>query len=183
MGMVQEQTPAVPASRRWRWVPVLLGALVLILAVEPVGGVPFYSTPLILGLVYLAAAAVGGRRATLWAPGLVITVWGAAVVAVFSDTISADFTAVAITALGVGATAAALLGRIGFGVDALSVGLSVLFAGLTQLIASLGLGILGYGWFYGVLLGVWVLSDLTGLSPLLRGGAVTRSGRPTTPLR
>jgi len=30
---------------------------------------------------------------------------------------------------------------------------------------------------------VWVLSDLTGRSPLLRGGAATRSGRPTTPLR
>lgn len=178
--MVEAETPAVPATRRRRWVPVLVGALVLALAVEPVGGLPFYSTPLILGLVYLAAAAVGGPHATLWAPGVVITFWGAAVVAVFSDTITADFTAVAVTALGVGATAAALLGRLGFGVDPLAVGLSVLFAGLTELVASLGVDVLGYGWFYGALLGVWVLADLTGLSPARRGGRGARRAGPDT---
>ena len=156
--------------RGWRWVPVLVAALVETVAVAPLGPLPFYLTPLILGLTYLAAAAVGGRDATLWAPGLVISAWGVAVTLVFSQTVHADFASVAVTALGIGATAAALLGRAGFRVDALAVGLSVMFAGVTELAASLGVDVLGRGWFYGALLGVWVLADLTGLSPLLRRG-------------
>jgi len=159
-----------PARRGWRWVPVLFAALVETLAVAPVGPLPFYLTPLVLGLTYLAAAAVGGRHATLWAPGLVISAWGVAVVLVFSQTVHTDFASVAVTALGFGATAAALLGRAGVRVDALAVGLSVLLAGLTELAASLGVDVLGRGWFYGALLGVWVLADLTRLSPLLRRG-------------
>lgn len=167
--------PRVSATGRWRWVPALVGALVVSLAVAPVGPLPFYTTPLILGLTYLAAAVVGGRRATLWAPGLIITAWGGAVVLVFSHTLDADFTAVAVTSLGVGATAAALLGRAGVRVEAIAVALSVLLAGLTELVASLGVTVLGQGWFYGALLGVWVLSDLTRLSPLMRTGS-SRSG-------
>ncbi len=167
-----ETTPTTPttapATRRWRWVPVLLGAIVVSLAGPPIDVVPFYATPLILGLTYLAAAAMGGKDATLWAPGMIITVWGLSVVALLSETVNADFTAVTVTALGVGATAAALLGRFGIRVDPLAIGLSVLFAGLTQLVASFGVGILGRGWFYGALLLVWVVSDLTRQSPLLR---------------
>ena len=167
-GSLETGRLAVPARRGWRWVPVLTGALVETLAVGPVGPIPFYLTPLVLGLTYLAAAAVGGRDATLWAPGVVISAWGVAVALVFSQTVHADFASVAVTALGMGATAAALLGRAGFRVDTLAVGLSVMFAGLTELAASLGAHVLGLGWFYGALLGIWVLADLTGLSPLLR---------------
>ncbi len=167
------QAPAAPRLRGLRWVPVLIGALVVGLAVAPVGPLPFYSTPLVLGLTYLAAAAMGGRSATLWAPAAVITAWGAAVVLVLSGTVDADFAAVTVTGLGIGATAAALLGRAGFRVDALGVALSVLFAGSTELVASLGVDVLARGWFYGALLGVWVLADLARLSPLLRDGRRT----------
>lgn len=97
---------------------------------------------------------------------------------VFSQTVHADFASVAVTALGIGATAAALLGRAGVRVDALAVGLSVMLAGVTELAASLGADVLGRGWFYGPLLGVWVLADLTGLSPLLRRGG-RRADAPT----
>jgi len=156
-------------TARWRWIPVVVGALVVSLAVAPVGALPFYVTPLILGLTYLAAAVLGGRHATLWAPGFIITFWGAGVVLVFSHTISTDFPSVAVTALGAGATVAALLSRVGFRVvDPLAIALSILFAGLTELIASFGVSILGDGWFFGALLGIWVLGDLTTLSPLLR---------------
>ncbi len=165
----QTRPTTAPATRRWRWVPVLLGAIVVSLAGPPVDVVPFYATPLILGLTYLAAAAMGGRDATLWAPGMIITVWGLSVVALLSDAVTGDFTAVTVTALGVGATAAALLGRFGFRVEPLAIGLSVLIAGLTQLMASFDVGVLVRGWFYGALLLVWVLSDLTRQSPLLRG--------------
>jgi len=161
----------MPATRRGRWVPVLLGATIVSAAGDPVAALPSYATPLILGVTYLGAAAMGGRGATLWAPGLVITVWGAAVVLVFSHTLDADFTAVAVTALGVGATGAALLGRIGFRVDALAVAVSVLLAGITELAASAGVSLLAHGWFYGALLGVWVLGDLIRWSPLLRRGS------------
>ena len=164
------QGPAASMRRRWRWVPVLVGAVTQTLVVAPWGHLPFYLTPLVLGLTYLTAAAVGGRDATLWAPGLIITSWGLSVALVFSQTIHADFTSVAVTAIGVGATAAALLGRVGIRVDALAIGICVLLAGLTQLGASLGVGVLSRGWFYGALLGVWVLADLTGRSPLLRRG-------------
>lgn len=163
------ETSTDPTVRRWRWVPVLIGALFVTLAVAPIGALPFYSTPLVLGVTYLAAAAVGGRHATLWAPGLIITAWGAAVVLVFSHTVNEDFAAVAVTALGAGATAAALLGRAGFRVNALAIGLSVLFAGLTELVASFGVTVLGRGWFYGALLGAWVLTDLVRQAPLMRG--------------
>lgn len=133
----------MPTSARWRWIPALLGALVVSLAVVPIGPLPFYVTPLILGLTYLAAAAVGGRRATLWAPGLIITAWGCGVLLVFSGTLTADFPAVAVTALGIGAAMAALMGRAGFRVDSIAIALSVLFAGLTELVASLWGHLLG----------------------------------------
>jgi len=148
---------------------VVVGALVVSLAVAPVGALPFYVTPLILGLTYLAAAVLGAPHATLWASGFIITFWGLGVVLVFSHTITTDFPAVAVTALGAGATVAALLSRVGVRVDPLAIALSILLAGVFELIASFGVGILGYGWFFGALLGVWVVGDLTKLSPLLRG--------------
>jgi len=89
-----------PARRGWRWVPVLFAALVEALAIAPVGALPFYLSPLVLGLTYLAAAVVGGRHATLWAPGLVISAWGVAVVLVFGQTVHTDFASVAARASG-----------------------------------------------------------------------------------
>lgn len=151
-----------------RWVPVLAGALVLSLLLAPVGPVPFYFTPLVLGLTYTAAAFLGGRGGTLWAPAVIITFWGIAVALEFSHTTHADFTSVAVTALGAGATVAALLGRLGVRTEPLAIGLTVLGAGFFELLASLGVGILGNGWFYGVLLGIWVIADLTSSSPLRR---------------
>lgn len=65
-------------SRRRSALALLAGALVMGLVVQP-KLVPFYWTPLIVGLTYLAAATVGGRKGTLWAPGVVTTCWGIAV--------------------------------------------------------------------------------------------------------
>lgn len=67
--------------------------------------------------------------------------------------VHADLASVADTALGIGATAAALLGRAGVRVNSLAVGLSVMLAGVTELTASLGADVLDRGWFYGALLG------------------------------
>jgi hypothetical protein len=153
---------------RWRWLPVLAGALVVSLALRPVGSVAFYFTPLVLGVTYLAAAAVVGRRATMWAPGFIITFWGIGVALEFSKTVHADFPSVAVTALGAGATVAALVGRVGIRTEPLAIALSVLLAGVTELVDSKGVDVLGRGWFYGALLGAWIVFDLLKLSPLLR---------------
>jgi hypothetical protein len=161
-----------------RWVPVLVGALVVSLALKPVGPVPFYFTPLVLGLTYLAAAATTGRQGTLWGPGCIITLWGVAVALEFSHTTHADFTSVAVTALGAGATVAALLGRFGVRTDPLAIALSVLFAGVTELVDAQGVAILGRGWLYGIVLGLWIVSDLTRLSPQRRRA----TARPVPPV-
>lgn len=68
----------VVRSRRLRGGVLLLGALALLVLIQG-GVIAFYFTPLIIGLAYLGAAAVGGRRGALWAPGIVTTCWGVAV--------------------------------------------------------------------------------------------------------
>lgn len=145
---------------RWRWVVFLVSGLVLAVAVAPVGPWPFYVTPLVIGCAYLLAAAVGGRRGTLWGPGCVITTWALAVVLEFSKAVTADFTAVTIVGLGVGGVIAALLARLGIRVTTLALGLSVLGAGLTELLAALGVGLLTRGWFYGLIFGGCAIGDL-----------------------
>lgn len=146
----------------------LVGGLVLAVAVAPVGPWPFYVTPLVIGCTYLLAAAVGGRQATFWGPGCVLTAWAVGVVLEFSGVVTADFTAVTIVGLGVGGVIAALLSRLGIRIPALAVGLSVLGAGLTELLAALGVGVLGRGWFYGILFGAWAAADLIRSSRRLR---------------
>lgn len=64
--------------RRRSAVALLLGALVMLVAVQQ-GVIRFYYTPLIVGLTYLAAAAAAGRKGALWAPGIITTCWGIAV--------------------------------------------------------------------------------------------------------
>ena len=155
-------------ARKFRWIPILIGALVESFLLSPLGPQPFYLTPLVLGLTYLAAAATGGRKGTLWAPGLIITCWGIGVLLVFSHTVQADFPSVSVTALGIGALLSAALPRLGVPVHPLSIAVPILFSGLTELIASRGVAVFGYGWFFGLLLGVWLVSDLAGLSPVLR---------------
>jgi len=59
-------------------VALLLGALAMELLVQQ-QVVRFYYTPLIVGLTYLGAAAVAGRKGALWAPGIVTSCWGIAV--------------------------------------------------------------------------------------------------------
>ncbi len=59
-------------------VALLLGALAMELLVQQ-QVVRFYYTPLIVGLTYLGAAATAGRKGALWAPGIVTSCWGIAV--------------------------------------------------------------------------------------------------------
>ena len=59
-------------------IALLVGAAFMLGLIQT-GAVRFYYTPLVVGLTYLAAAMVAGRRGALWAPGIITTCWGIAV--------------------------------------------------------------------------------------------------------
>ncbi len=65
-------------SRRRSALALLAGALTMELVIER-QALAFYYTPLIVGLTYLAAALVAGRKGALWAPGIITTCWGISV--------------------------------------------------------------------------------------------------------
>jgi len=107
--------PPHPSTRQAvaRGVLLLIGGLVVILVVEPVGPKMLYWMPLIIGLTYLVSSIAGGRSG-LWVPGLMVTAWGVATTTVLSGAIRADFTATTILAIGIGAILATQLPRVGF---------------------------------------------------------------------
>lgn len=168
---------AASGERRRRGAVLLAGALVLAVLLAGVDGsqpvdigldagplpLPFYWLPLLTGLTYLAAAAVGGRRGALWAPGLVVTGWGVGVLLTLSGQVdNALFPALSIVGLGAGAVVAALLVRAGFAIGELGIALSVLLAGLFFLLTQRGpvATELGETLPYVVLLGLWGLWEL-----------------------
>ena len=99
------------------------------------GPLEFFWTPFLLGLVYLVAAAVGGRRGGLWATGLVLAGWGAGVLLV--SELGVDWSAADAYLMGIGAAAlvGGLLARRGFAVDLVGVGATALLAGIVHTIA------------------------------------------------
>ncbi|MDQ3644376.1 MAG: hypothetical protein M3356_02570 [Actinomycetota bacterium] len=107
---------------------LVLGAAVFGATVAA-GSLAFYWTPLGIGLAYLLAAAVNGRRGSYWATAVTLTGWGAAVV--WLNELDPDVFAPAAHVFGIGAgvLAGALLGRAGFAVDQLGVGVTAFAAG------------------------------------------------------
>jgi hypothetical protein len=67
-----------PGDMRRRGLVLLAGAAVIVLLVQPVGALPYYWNPLIVGLAFVAAAAATGPRSPLWGAGLVVSAWGVA---------------------------------------------------------------------------------------------------------
>ena len=147
--------------------PLVAGAIVLYLLVE-LGDARFYWTPLIVGLAYLAAAAVGGPRGSYWATATVITAWGAGVVLLTEVDTGVGTAPGYLLAIGAGALVAALLERRGFAVDALGVAGSVLLAG--AFFALQPRDPFGDAWFYAAALG------LVGLIRLAVGRTDARTG-------
>jgi len=120
----------MPGSRRiGRGLALAAGAVALELLVVR-GDTPFYWTPLIVGLAYLAAAASGGRDGGYWATATVLCGWGLAVVWAGSGSPDLDFAGLYLAGAGAGATAGLLLGRAGFEVAPLGVAVTVAAAGL-----------------------------------------------------
>lgn len=160
-----------------RGVLLLLGGLLVIVLVAPVGSLRLYWMPLIIGLTYLASSVAGGRSGGLWVPGLVVTAWGVATTTVLSGVISTDFTATTILAIGVGATAATQLPRIGIPCNPLAIAVVVFLIGALELLEAQAGGIFVQGWPWGVFL---VLGGLWELRPAVTrpGAAATRPAHP-----
>lgn len=136
---------ARPSSRQaWaRGVLLVVGGLVVVVLIKPVGPEKLYVMPLVLGLTYLASAVAGGRSGGLWVPGLIVTAWGVATTTVLSGAISVDFTAAAVLAIGLGAVAATQLPRVGIPCNPLAIAVAV---GALELLEAQAGGVFADGW-------------------------------------
>ena len=124
--------------RRARGLVLLLSGLAVVALVGD-GRLPFLWLPLVTGLGYLVAAAVGGRDGDLWGPGFVVTGFGlGAVLTVDGPLGGALFSPVVLTTVGAGAVLAMLLRRLGIPVDGLSVAAAVLLSGVFFLLSERG---------------------------------------------
>ncbi len=123
--------PDKPLETRVRQIVVFLaGALVLELLVNR-GELRFFWTPLILGLTYLAAAAAGGRDGGHWSGAIALTGWGAAVAWVGQvRPEDIDVAGVYVAGVGLAVVVAAAAAQRGWPVSVLSVGVTLLIAGL-----------------------------------------------------
>ncbi len=128
--------------------------------IEPVGSAQLYWMPLIIGVTYLIASAVGGRTGGLWVPGLMVTFWGLADVLVLSGTWHIDFASAAITGIGVGAVLSLGLVRLGLPVNPTAIAVNLLLIGLLELAEAQVGGALVKGWPWALLLVVGALWEL-----------------------
>lgn len=151
-------------ARRLRGPVLILGAAAIAGLVE--GGILDYSTfPLLLGLVYLAAAAVSRSHGTLWGPGLVTTAVGLAIALWYGAGRGGDsfqLLALTVMALGLGGVLAALLGQLrGLVITPMSIALPVLLFGAFSLLEQQRVEpVTGSTWVYVALLALWGAFEL-----------------------
>jgi len=151
-------------ARRARGIALIIGAIVIVALIET-EAIPFYWFPTLTGLTYLAAAAAGRSRGTLWGPGFVITSVGFGAALWLRDGRMPDsfqFLALAVMALGLGGVLAALLGQVrGFVVSPMSVALPVLLFGVFALLEQQMVSpFAGQTWVYAALLAAWGAYEL-----------------------
>ncbi len=163
MGERTEVRP--PALRVRQGLILLVGALVFAVVTGRAGD-RFYLTPLGLGLVYLLAAVVGGRRGGYWATAVVLVGWGAAVVWAQRGRPDLDLAGLYLLGAGIGATVGVLLSRRGFVVDPLGLTVTIMLAGLLLALASRWPQVLEESRTYALLVGlVGVANVVAGLWP------------------
>ena len=122
--------PHRPAEMRLRQGLALLAGALAIALVLDADGSRFYLTPFAVGLTYLVAAALGGRRGGYWATAVVLVGWGVAVIVVRQAQPELDTAGLYLAGAGAGATIGMALRRAGFDVDPLGAAATVLAAGL-----------------------------------------------------
>jgi hypothetical protein len=120
------RTPDVPTDRLQG--AVLLAGAALLLLLDP----ELHWVPLLLGLPYLAAAALGGPRGSYWSTAIVLTAWGIGPVVFFeAEWREVSQAALYLVCVGAGGLVAALLAeRAGFAITAVAISATVLGAGL-----------------------------------------------------
>ncbi len=152
---------------------LLLGGGAALLAVTAgADRIPFYWTPLILGLTYLVAAIVDGPRGGYWATALGLTGWGLAVVYI-GDARPPDIdTAGAYLAgAGLAGVVAAVLRRRGFLISDLGFAATVALGGVTLALTPRASGTLDDATTYAIALSVvGVLNVAGGVYQMVRGG-------------
>ena len=140
-------------ARRRRGAVLLLGAVAVVLLVGDERPLDFLWLPLVTGLVYLAAAAAGGRDGALWGPGLVVTGLGIGAVLTVDGPLGGElFSPVVLTAVGAGAVLAMLVPRV----SGMSVAAAVLLSGVFFLLSERGpTEVFRSPLVYGALLALW----------------------------
>ena len=142
------------------------------------GPLEFLWTPFLLGVVYLAAAAAGGRRGGLWATGLVLTGWGIGVLMSNKLDMGVSTADGYLIGVGLAALVGGVLARSGFSVDLVGVGATALIAGMAHTYAGDTIPALAEPWPYVVLLGVVGTVNLAlALAPQRDTAADARAGR------
>lgn len=130
---------------------LLVGAVVFELGVGS-GPLGFYWTPLGLGVVYLACAAVGGRGGGHWATAVPLVGWGAGVVLaegrVFDVTLPVAF----VVGMGSACGVVALLRAHGFPIAWTAVAATIVAAGLLFSLEAAWPRVLGRAATYAALL-------------------------------
>lgn len=123
------------SSRLKRGVPLLVGAAAILLLLQPIGSLPLRGyIPIIIGLSYVVAGLLSGKRGLLLGPGIVLTAWG---VAPMTLNYAEEFPGLYYLCLGTGLLIAALLAQRGwYRITPMSLALPVLFIGGTILVAS-----------------------------------------------
>lgn len=123
------------ASRLRRAVPLFVGAALVLFLLKPIGDLPLKGwVPILIGLSYVAAGLLSGKRGVLLAPGVVLAAWG---VAPMTTNYTKEFPGMFYLCLGTGLLIAALLAQNGFSrITPMSLAIPVLFIGGTMFVSK-----------------------------------------------
>ncbi len=138
--------------RRLQGVALVAGAAVFY-AILGFADVGFHWTPLVLGVVYLVAALVGGPQGSYWSTAVVLTVFGLGPVARFAWNVDASAASLYVIALGLAVLVAAQLAARQVAITPTAVGATILALGVVFSLQT-HLGLIEEPWPYAALLAV-----------------------------
>ena len=115
--------------RRLQGAVLLAGAVVFYVLLDR-RGIGFHWTPLVLGLVYLVAAALGGPRGSYWSTAVVLVLFGLGPVAVYEYELDVTAAAAYVVCLGLVVLVAAQLEERGVAITPTALGATILVLGV-----------------------------------------------------